>query len=130
MRWESAQMIIDAAKRQRSIEAQTYYILSATGMPMMGQGRGQGGQEKKTAPSAEERRNAMVARMKESTMLERKGKDPIYPERVEILETNNVGELVALTQTVLAGIFPLNSTFSPNEYHQWRPIATSSFKLR
>ena len=89
-------MIIDAAKRQRSIEAQTYYILSATGMPMMGQGRGQGGQEKKTAPSPEERRNAMVPRMKENTMLERKGKDPIYPERVEILETNNVGELVAL----------------------------------
>ena len=96
VRWESAQMIIDASKRQRSKEAQAYYILSATGLPMMGQGRGQGGQEKKAAPSPEERRNAMVARMKESTMLERKGKDPIYPERVEILEGNNARLFVFL----------------------------------
>ena len=101
VRWESAQMIIDASKRQRSKEAQAYYILSATGMPMMGQGRGQGqgGQEKKggaAAPSPEERRTAMVARFKESTMLERKGKDPIYPERVEILEGNSARLVVFL----------------------------------
>ena len=34
--------------------------------------------------------------MKESTMLERKGKDPIYPERVEILEGNNARLVVFL----------------------------------
>ena len=96
VRWESAQVIIDASKRQRSKEAQTYYILSATGLPMMGQGRGQGEPEKKTSPSPEERRNAIVARMKESTMLERKGKDAIYPERVEILEGNNARLFVFL----------------------------------
>ncbi len=100
VRWESAQMIIDASKRQRSKEAQSYYILSVTGLPMMGQGRGRPGQEKKgegaTAASPEERRNAMVARFKESTMLERKGKDPIYPERVEILEGNSARLVVFL----------------------------------
>ena len=96
-------MIIDASKRQRSKEAQSYYILSATGLPMMGQGQGRArpGQEKKgegaaPPPSAEERRNAMVARFKEGTMLERKGKDPIYPERVEILEANNARLVVFL----------------------------------
>ena len=92
-------MIIDASKRQRSKEALSYYILSATGLPVMGQGRARPGQEKKgegAAPSAEERRVAMVAKMKESTMLERKGKDPIYPERVEILEGNNARLVVFL----------------------------------
>ncbi len=98
IRWESAQPFIDAAKRQRSKEAEKYYIVSATGLPMMDrQPRAQpdGKQaEGKQMPSPEDRRKAMIARMKESTMLERKGKDPIYPERVELLETNGGGRLL------------------------------------
>ena len=95
IRWESAQPFIDAAKRQRSQEAGKYYIVSATGLPMMDrQPRAQA--EGKQMPSPEDRRKAMIARMKESTMLERKGKDPIYPERVEMLETSGGRLLVFL----------------------------------
>ncbi len=98
IRWESAQPFLDAAKRQRSQEAEKYYIVSVTGLPMMDrQPRSQpdGKQaDVKKMPSPEDRRKAMIARMKESTMLERKGKDPIYPERVELLETNGGGRLL------------------------------------
>ena len=71
IRWESAQILIDAGKRQRSKDASAFYVLSATGLPMMGQGRGARPQgkdaEQKSGPTPEERRKlhpSVVSRLR------------------------------------------------------------------
>ncbi len=97
VRWESAQPIIDSAKHQRSKEWEKYYIISASGLPSIDrQPRGQQKTEGKQIPSPEDRRKAMITRLKENTTLERKEKDPIYPDRLEMAEVNGGRILVFL----------------------------------
>ena len=85
VRWESAQPMFDASKKQPAKEAADYYIVSVSGLPMgQGRGRAQGKEEEGTAPA--DRRKAMVQRMKEETSLMRKGKDPIHADRVEMVQ--------------------------------------------
>ncbi len=97
VRWEIAQPIIDSAKHQRSKEGEKYYIISASGLPSMDRlPRGQQKTEGKQMPSPEDRRRAMITRLKENTTLERKGKDPIYPDRLEMAEVNGDRILVFL----------------------------------
>ncbi len=81
VRWETALPVTEATRKQPPAEAAEFHIISVGGMPMMGAGRrGRGGAE---GPVDEtERRREMLERMKESTQLQRKGKDPIYPAQV------------------------------------------------
>ena len=105
VRWESAQPMYDASKRERAKESLSHYIVSVTGLRiggMMG-GRGpagKGGERKggDEESSPEQRRQTMLDRMKENTMLERKGKDPIHPELVQPVQTSS--------GTILVFLFP------------------------
>ncbi len=88
LRWESAQPLIDCSKRKRSKQAETYYIVSASGLPMLEphEQPKDAALEGQAAIEAQNRRKPIAVRLKETTTLERKGKDPIYPERVEMIE--------------------------------------------
>ncbi len=68
VRWESAAPIREAARTAIPPEAGQYYIISVRGLPV--------------PPSTGE------ARLKQATRLERKGKDPIHPERVQTARGN------------------------------------------
>ena len=85
VRWESAQPVIDSAKRPRSKMAETYYIVSASGLPVYEQHI-----EPKDPSAVGEQvlleNKPILVRLKERTTIERKGKDPIRPERVELIE--------------------------------------------
>jgi hypothetical protein len=98
VRWESAQPLYDGSRRARPDQANSYYVVSVSGMPMPG-GRGPGGPrgEGKGDPGGmtpEERRKAMMDRLKQSASLERKGKDPIAPDAVETVQTGNGGPML------------------------------------
>jgi hypothetical protein len=94
VRWETAAPIREANKRHFSADSASHYLISVSGVPVMGGGmEGRPGQQQNPEttqdPAArqaamEERRKAMVERLKTSAMLQRKGKDPIFPDRVEI----------------------------------------------
>jgi hypothetical protein len=74
--WESAPPIRAARKKDPTGMAENTYILSISGLPMMG-GRGpRGGGGPQGAPNPE-RMNGMMGRLKEGCRLERKGKDPL-----------------------------------------------------
>ena len=89
VRWDSAQPIREATKKDAPEEEKGVYLISVTGMPMMQGRRRRGGDD---APeNAEERRKAMAERMKESTRLERKGKDPMHASSVEFIEESQGG---------------------------------------
>ena len=80
VRWESAMPVSEAMRKQPPAEAAEFHVISVSGMPMMGAGR--------RGPAAggpideAERKREMLERMRESTQLQRKGKDPIYPATV------------------------------------------------
>ena len=80
VRWESAQPMYDAMKKARVAETANYYVVSLTGLRLMG-GRREGQDPKEQA----QRQQAMLARIKESTTIERKGKDPINAEVMQSL---------------------------------------------
>ncbi|MSV36404.1 MAG: hypothetical protein EXQ47_12530 [Bryobacterales bacterium] len=81
VRWESAMPVSEAMRKQPPAEAEEFHVISVSGMPMMGAGRR--GQAAAGGPADEaERKREMLERMKESTQLQRKGKDPIYPAKV------------------------------------------------
>lgn len=85
VRWESSQVMYDATKRPKSAQSEKFYILTVSGLRPMGGGGMRGG-EARSAPSATDpaqRRQMMLERMKQSTTLERKGKDPIFADVVE-----------------------------------------------
>ncbi len=88
LRWESAQSLIDSGKRKRSKQAELYYIVSASGLPVLEphEEPKDAALEGQAAIEAQNRRKPITVRLKENTTLERKGKDPIYPERVELIE--------------------------------------------
>lgn len=85
VRWESAQPLIDSAKRPRSKQAEMFYIVSASGLPVYEQHI-----EPKDPSAVGEQvvleNKPIIIRLKERTTIERKGKDPIRPERVELIE--------------------------------------------
>ena len=76
VRWESAKPIRDAAKKELPKEFAGSYIISVSGLQLGGRGRdgvsgGEGG-----GPQG------LEDRLKQGTQLERKGADPIAPEKV------------------------------------------------
>lgn len=89
VRWETAAPVIQAGKRKWPASVEGHYLISVSGLPnMMGRGPGGGGppEQMKQQPQMdpEQRRQMMAERLKESTRLERKGKDPIAPDQVQV----------------------------------------------
>jgi hypothetical protein len=94
VRWESAPVVRAAQKRALPKDMEPFYVVSLNLQPtpmMMGMLMGGGGPrgerggqrpEGEPRPDPEARRAALLERMKETTELQRKGKDPIHPERV------------------------------------------------
>jgi hypothetical protein len=121
VRWESARPMRAAAKQE---PGGAYYVITVSGLPMMGprpggqggppgegqrrpQQEGQGGPPPEGGqrppqggpPGAgmdpEQRRKAMIERMRETTTLTIKGKEPLSPESAEVVQTAN-GSVVVL----------------------------------
>lgn len=94
VRWESAAPVRAAAKSAGEEPPVNTYILSLSGMPMMGgrRRRPDGAEAVGPGPEGGMRRpdpTAMQARMKEATRLERKGKDPIAPTKIETKDSDD-----------------------------------------
>lgn len=77
VRWESALPVREATGRQ--IKDGAAYVISVAGLPALGN---QGGRE--AGEDEGRRRKEMESRLKEWTRIERKGKEPLVPETVEI----------------------------------------------
>src|ERR1019366_1930650 len=101
VRWESAAPVIEARKRQPDSGTEENYIVSVSGLPLFG-GRPPGmgaeapaGGERpdRPAPNAEQRK-AMIGSLKQSSALQRKGKDPIAASRVGELEGSETPTLL------------------------------------
>jgi hypothetical protein len=81
VRWESARPVREALKERLPKDYDGYYVIAVHGLPQMRRPRGQ--QEGGPNIDPDQMRKRMVERMKESTTLSRKGKDPAKPERIE-----------------------------------------------
>ena len=92
VRWETAAPVLQAGKRQWPEGVKGNYLISVEGLPMMGGGGGPRGpmpgqqfQETKQTPmDPQQRRRMMAERLKQTTHLDRKGKDPIAPAHIEV----------------------------------------------
>ncbi len=106
IRWESAAPIREALGKKEAGDAEKFYIVSMSGMGGMGGpgGRrgqagpppgnqllaqaGQGGQRPQLSPEdMQQRTQQMAAQMKEATKLERKGKDAIGCDKIDVQRT-------------------------------------------
>ncbi len=97
VRWESSKAIRDARKKPIRPEDAPFYILSVGPLPAgpPGGGPGQWGAGAEGANTSEaDRRKWLENRLKESTRLERKGQDPIVPDRAMVVEGNGMRMLV------------------------------------
>lgn len=101
VRWESAAPIVEAQKKQPDPAAAENYIISVSGLPLFGGPPPGGGPDaqasterpSRPAPSAEQRM-AMIGSLKQSSALQRKGKDPIAAGRVGELEGSETPALL------------------------------------
>lgn len=96
VRWETAAPVLQAGKRQWPEGVKGNYLISVEGLPMMGGGGGgprgsapaqpQFQESKQGGPAMDpqQRRRMMAERLKQSTRIERKGKDPIAPAQIEM----------------------------------------------
>lgn len=82
VRWETALPVRDVTRQKKTFDSTGYYVISVSGMPTMTAGRGEipGSGRGEKAPSDENQE----ALLKETTQLQRKGKDPLHPARVEV----------------------------------------------
>jgi hypothetical protein len=90
VRWNSALPVRQSSKGPSEGVAECYLIF-VSGLPMMGGGR-RGSAEPPDPSTA-------VERLKSATSLQRKGKDPIFPERVEMVHAPAEGILFAFPRT-------------------------------
>jgi hypothetical protein len=102
VRWESATPVVEAQKKQPDPAAAQNYIISVSGLPLFGgpppgrrddasaEGERRPG---RPAPTAEQRK-AMIGSLKQSSVLQRKGKDPIAADRVGELEGSETPTLL------------------------------------
>jgi hypothetical protein len=73
VRWETAAPIRDASKRQFPRDPTGSYVLSVSGLPRMRRGPGEGG----------DRSREMSEGLRETTVLQRKGRDGVAPVHTE-----------------------------------------------
>ena len=114
IRWETAAPIIQAGQRKWPASVAGHYLISVTGLPMPGAGGGRGGRgpqqpqqfQASQAPppqmDPQQRARLAVERLKESSHLDRKGKDPIAPAQIEIGQARD-------GSSVLMFLFPKGS---------------------
>ena len=95
IRWESAAPMQDALTKSESphIKAvaewsKEYYVITASGIPMMGGGRRGGGASAADTQPDQSRMRQMQQRLQETTVLTRKGKDPVPPARMAMTRSN------------------------------------------
>jgi hypothetical protein len=101
VRWESAAPVVEARKKQPDPEAAENYMISVSGLPLFGGPPPSGGPDApaggerpdRPTPTAEQRK-AMIGNLKQSSALERKGKDPIAAVRVGELEGSETPTLL------------------------------------
>ena len=101
VRWESAAPVVEALKQRPNPEAAENYVISVGGLPLFGgppPGRGletPGGGERPNRPTpTAEQRKATIGSLKQSSALQRKGKDPIAAGRVGELEGSETPTLL------------------------------------
>jgi hypothetical protein len=86
VRWESAKPVRDASKKNLPPETSPYYVVSIEGLPNprggVGGHKGSGGAPESADMSPDERRKQRDEQIMAGIFLQRKGKDPIYPEKV------------------------------------------------
>jgi hypothetical protein len=101
VRWESARPILDARRKEPSPDLARFYVLTLTGLPLMGRRRGgQEAGEGGGAENAEHLRQMLSGRFKQNARLERKGKDPISPETADVaMDARNMGVLFRFPRT-------------------------------
>lgn len=85
VRWESAVPVSAALKKGPPAEAAQFYIVSVSGLPFRQPNSGDPNPHSDDSDNGD-RREQMEQRMKQSTSLERKGKDPIFPDRAELTQ--------------------------------------------
>jgi hypothetical protein len=90
VRWESAKPVREASANEMG-DASDHYVISVSGFPLAAENPRPG---RESGPPA-------VDRLKQSSELQRKGRDPIFPDRVEANKTGNT--------TVLLFFFPHTS---------------------
>jgi hypothetical protein len=90
VRWESAGPMRAALKKSEAAPA--YYVLTVAGLPMGGRRPAEGAPD---PAQVEQRRKAAIARLRESSTLSVKGKEPLAPETAEAAGPG--GQLVALS---------------------------------
>jgi len=95
VRWESATPVREAGRRVWPKETAGHYILSVSGLPG-------GGERGGNRPEMAERRTEMMARLKESTRLQCKGKEAMSP--IEVMPQAGDGSMVILFAPEGAGI--------------------------
>jgi hypothetical protein len=82
VRWESATPMRQAARRPVPPLASQYYIITVIGLPASGHDLDQ---ERDDAEGIDTRKH-IEDQLKQATELVRKGKDPIHPERLQVLD--------------------------------------------
>lgn len=102
VRWESAAPVVEAQKKQPDPAAAENYVVSVSGLPLFG-GPPPGKRDDASAeserrpgrpgPTAEQRK-ATIGSLKQSSVLQRKGKDPIAAGRVGELEGSETPTLL------------------------------------
>ncbi len=101
VRWETAVPVVEAQKHQPDPDAAHHYVVSVSGLPMFG-GPPAGGRDEPSGSSERPRRpapdpghrNAMIGSLKQSSALQRKGKDQIAAGRVGELEGSETPTLL------------------------------------
>jgi hypothetical protein len=82
VRWESATPVRQAARKPVPPLASQYYIITVSGLPASGHDPDQD----HDISGGLDTRKQMEYQLKEGTELLRKGKDPIYPERLQLVD--------------------------------------------
>ncbi len=86
VRWESAAPIREAAKTALPEGLEERYVLSITGLPMMGGGGPRGrDRDREDSGDMRNRRGQALESMKENAKLLRKGKEPLLAEQIREL---------------------------------------------
>jgi hypothetical protein len=102
VRWESAGPVAAARKKQPEDAAAEYYIVGVGGLPIPGSAPpgeasedapAEGDRPRRTAPTAQQRK-AMIGSIARSTVLQRKGKDPLLARRVGEMEEDGTPTLL------------------------------------
>ena len=87
IRWESATPVREAARKPVPPLASQYYIITVSGLPASGHDPNQEREDSEGVDTRKHLEDQLIG----STELLRKGKDPIHPERLQVLDKQGQG---------------------------------------